>query len=95
MRKTATALLSRMDLILVQEPEDARRLAELGAPRVFTTGNLKFDVSPPPADSLALTALDASLQKRPVILPQVTHDGEEETASSRRIAGCGGKCPVW
>lgn len=77
LRKTATALLSRMDLILAQEEEDARRLSELGAPRVFTTGNLKFDVPPPPADSLALTALDRSLQKRPVILATSTHSGEE------------------
>src|SRR6185295_16290840 len=77
LRKTATALLSRMDLILAQEHDDARRLTALGAPRVFTTGNLKFDVPPPPADSLALTALDRSLLKRTVVLATSTHQGEE------------------
>ncbi|MDO8533527.1 MAG: 3-deoxy-D-manno-octulosonic acid transferase [Xanthobacteraceae bacterium] len=77
MRKTATALLSRIDLCLAQEPEDARRLAGLGAKRIVTTGNLKFDVPPPPADPAALAALERTLRGRPVVLAASTHDGEE------------------
>ena len=47
-----------VDLVLAQTEEDARRLAQLGAPaaRLHTTGNLKFDVPapalPPLVDSL-------------------------------------------
>jgi 3-deoxy-D-manno-octulosonic-acid transferase len=77
MKKTAAALLSRFDLCLVQEHEDANRLAALGAARVVTTGNLKFDVPPPPADPLALTALERAIQKRPIVLATSTHSGEE------------------
>jgi 3-deoxy-D-manno-octulosonic-acid transferase len=77
MKRTATALLSRIDLCLVQEEEDAKRLVSLGAARVVTTGNLKFDVPPPPADPLALTALKRAIQKRPIILATSTHSGEE------------------
>jgi 3-deoxy-D-manno-octulosonic-acid transferase len=78
MRRTATALLSRIDLCLAQEPEDARRLAGLGAKRIVTTGNLKFDVPPPPADPAALAALERALRGRPVVLAASTHDGEEK-----------------
>lgn len=77
MRRTSNTLLSRIDLCLVQEPEDARRLAGLGAKRIVTTGNLKFDVPPPPADSPALSALGRALQNRTVILAASTHEGEE------------------
>jgi 3-deoxy-D-manno-octulosonic-acid transferase len=77
LKRTAAALLSRIDLCLVQEEEDAERLVSLGAVRVVTTGNLKFDVPPPPADPLALTALKRAIQKRPVILATSTHSGEE------------------
>ena len=44
------ALLERFALCLAQTPDDAERLARLGAPRVVMTGNLKFDAPPPPAD---------------------------------------------
>jgi 3-deoxy-D-manno-octulosonic-acid transferase len=49
-----------VDLVLAQTDEDARRLAQLGAPqaRLQTTGNLKFDVPVP-----ALPPIVASLRK--------------------------------
>jgi 3-deoxy-D-manno-octulosonic-acid transferase len=76
-KKTAAALLSCIDLCLAQEIDDAKRLAQLGAARVFTTGNLKFDVPPPPADPVALSALKRATRNRAVILAASTHKGEE------------------
>jgi len=76
--RTASALLSCIDLCLAQDVDDARRLAALGAPRVFTTGNLKFDVPPPPADALALAALKRATRGRAVVLAASTHQGEEK-----------------
>lgn len=77
MRRTAAALLSRIDLCLAQEEEDARRLNRLGAQRIFTTGNLKFDVPPPPAEPATLSALKRAMRDRPVVLAASTHRGEE------------------
>src|SRR2546430_5170486 len=49
-----TRVLHNIDLFLAQTPEDARRLAEIGAEanRVRIGGNLKFDVSPPSAPAI-------------------------------------------
>jgi 3-deoxy-D-manno-octulosonic-acid transferase len=71
-------LLSRFELCLMQTVDDARRVAELGAPRVQTTGNLKFDVPAPAADPAAMAALSAAIGKRPVLFAASTHEGEEE-----------------
>lgn len=78
MRGASTSLLSHIDLCLVQDTEDAQRLAGLGAKRVVTTGNLKFDTPPPPADPQTLSAFERALHGRPVILAASTHDGEEQ-----------------
>jgi len=77
MRRTATALLSRIDLCLAQEAEDADRLSQLGAQRIVTTGNLKFDVPPPPAEPNAFSALERTMRNRPIVLAVSTHKGEE------------------
>ncbi len=71
-------LLSHIDLCLAQGAEDARRLTELGAPRVNITGNLKFDVPPPPADATALSALMRAIGERVVLLAASTHAGEDK-----------------
>jgi 3-deoxy-D-manno-octulosonic-acid transferase len=76
-QKTATAILSRIDLCIAQDDQIAERFERLGAPRVLTAGNLKFDVPPPPAEPLALTALERSTRNRPVVLAASTHAGEE------------------
>ncbi len=75
--RTANSLLSQIDLCLAQDPEDAERFARLGAPRVLTTGNLKFDVPPPPATPAALSAFERATRERPVVLAASTHEGEE------------------
>jgi 3-deoxy-D-manno-octulosonic-acid transferase len=80
-------LLRRLDLCLARTPADGARFAELGAPRVITTGNLKLDVPPPPAEAQALSALRAAMAGRPVIAAASTHAGEEEAmiAAHRRL----------
>ena len=76
--RTAARLLSHIDLCLAQESDDAHRLAQLGAPRVFVTGNLKFDVPPPPADAMALSTLKRAARGRPILFAASTHQGEEK-----------------
>jgi len=74
---TIDALLSRFDLCLAQSEPDAERYAELGAPRVSMTGNLKLDVPAPPVDAGKLMAIRAVVRQRPVIAAASTHPGEE------------------
>jgi 3-deoxy-D-manno-octulosonic-acid transferase len=75
-----TALLSRIDICLAQSEEDASRLLHLGAPRVYATGNLKYDVEAPPADPTRLEALSQGIGPRPVWIAASTHAGEEALA---------------
>lgn len=70
-------LLERFALCLAQTPDDAERLARLGAPRVVMTGNLKFDSPPPPADPRLVAHLSGLIAGRPVWLAASTHAGEE------------------
>ena len=70
-------LLRRFDLCLAGTPADAMRLTELGAPRVLTSGNLKLDVPPPPADAAKLAQLNAAVFGRTLIAATSTHAGEE------------------
>jgi 3-deoxy-D-manno-octulosonic-acid transferase len=84
---TIAALLSRFDLCLAQSADDAERYAQLGAPRVLMTGNLKLDTPPPPVDQAALRRLKDVIGKRPVIAAASTHPGEEATiiAAHKRL----------
>jgi 3-deoxy-D-manno-octulosonic-acid transferase len=75
--RTILNLLGRFDLCLARTPGDAWRLNELGAPRVVTTGNLKLDVPPPPAEPETLRALRDAIGDRPMIAAASTHAGEE------------------
>lgn len=74
----ARPMLARLSGVAAQSPADAARLAELGAPEPMVTGNLKFDVTIPPA----LLELGAGLRirfgaSRPTWLAASTRDGEE------------------
>ena len=67
---------ARLTLVLAQSADDARRLREAGAPRAMVSGNLKFDMTPPPR----LTALGLQWRQalnRPVVLAASTREGEE------------------
>ena len=78
-------LLQRLDLCLTGTAPDAMRFGELGAPQVFTTGNLKLDVPAPPADPAALAALQDAIGDRPVIAAASTHAGEESSVLEAHI----------
>ena len=76
-----TRALRNVDLFLAQTPEDARRLAEIGANqnRIRVGGNLKFDISPPPAPPIIaqLRSTFASSAAGPVLVCGSTVEGEE------------------
>jgi 3-deoxy-D-manno-octulosonic-acid transferase len=72
-----SALLHRFDLCLAQSTANATRFAELGAPRITTTGNLKLDVPAPSADPEKLAALKSATAGRTIIAAASTHPGEE------------------
>jgi 3-deoxy-D-manno-octulosonic-acid transferase len=62
--------------VCAQSAEDAERLRRLGARRVEVSGNLKFDVTPNPAQVAAGRAWRAALG-RPVLLLASTREREE------------------
>src|SRR5262249_20673390 len=59
--RTIAALLRCFDLCLAQSAVYAARYRDLGAPRVVTTGNLKFDVPEPPAEPDSLHAYETAV----------------------------------
>lgn len=79
------ALLGKVDLCLAQSQGDAGRLAELGAPHVRVTGNLKFDAPTPPADRQELAALAGLTSGRQIWIAASTHDGEERIAAEAHL----------
>jgi 3-deoxy-D-manno-octulosonic-acid transferase len=74
----AKALFSRFALCIAQSRPDAERLAELGAPVGTISGNLKFDLPPPPADPAAVEQMAALVAGRDLWLAASTHPGEED-----------------
>jgi 3-deoxy-D-manno-octulosonic-acid transferase len=84
-KKTAQALLSSFDLCLTQDADVAERLEQLGARRVLSTGNLKFDVLPPPADEHDMQEVKRTIHGRPLFLAASTHRGEDEDVIEAHI----------
>jgi len=86
---TIGPLLARFDLCLARAEADANCFRELGAPRVVTTGNLKFDVPAPPANAEKLRLLDGALGERPLMAAASTHAGEDAViiAAHRMLRG--------
>ena len=70
----ARETLGALSLISAQTTADAERLQQLGANQPVITGNLKFDVVPPPANDQLRTEWGS---ERPTILAASTRDGEE------------------
>lgn len=73
----ARALLDPLDLILAQSDADAARYAALSGRVVTSTGTLKYDAAPPPADAEALARLRAVVAGRPVWVAASIHAGED------------------
>lgn len=84
----AHAMMDRITLCLAQTQADAGRLTALGAKRVTVTGNVKYDVAPPPADLDAVADLTAQIGDRPAWLAASTHPDEDGfiVAAHQRVA---------
>ena len=71
-------LLARLDGVAAQSPDDATRLAALGARAPVVTGNLKFDI--PVADDARALGAEFRLRfgaARPIWVAASTREGEE------------------
>ncbi|HMA11307.1 MAG TPA: lipid IV(A) 3-deoxy-D-manno-octulosonic acid transferase [Steroidobacteraceae bacterium] len=71
------ACLQRIAIVAAQTEADATRLLKLGAASVRVTGNLKFDIAPPPEMLERGAAWKAKWGQRPVLLAASTREGEE------------------
>jgi len=85
-------LMARTELCLAQTNEDGERFQALGAPHVQVTGNLKFDVAPPPADPAALAALAGRAAGRPIWVAGSIHPGEDDVVIEAHAA-LAPRCP--
>ncbi|WP_370675298.1 3-deoxy-D-manno-octulosonic acid transferase [Pleomorphomonas sp. PLEO] len=74
----ARAVFRRMSLVLAQTDDDGARFSGLGAPKVSTFGNIKFDAGLPDVGLADLDALKEGIGERPVVLAASTHPGEDE-----------------
>jgi 3-deoxy-D-manno-octulosonic-acid transferase len=66
-----------LDAIGAQTAGDAKRLRGIGAQTVEVTGNVKFDIDPPPAQLELGERFRAAFDGRPAVLAASTRDGEE------------------
>jgi 3-deoxy-D-manno-octulosonic-acid transferase len=71
------ACLTRVELVAAQTEADAARLESLGAHAPHVVGNLKFDITPPPAQLERGAAWRMRWGHRPVLLAASTREGEE------------------
>lgn len=78
----ASAIFSRLPLVLAQSEADAERFRALGAPEVRSAGNIKFDAEVPEAAPEVASALVAAIGGRPVFLAASTHTGEDAVVLS-------------
>ena len=66
-----------IDYVAAQSGPDAERLRALGVVDICVTGNMKFDVSPPPLMAERGAKLRAYFADRPVFICASTREGEE------------------
>jgi len=82
LRGLTRGMLEKLSGLAVQTPVEAQRFVALGAvpERVFVTGSIKFDVSPPQGIAERAQTLRQSWQadKRPLWIAASTHAGEDE-----------------
>ena len=70
-------LLNQFDLILAQDNYSCVRYEMLGARRIISAGNLKYDTPPLPHNAAELQKLRQAIGSRPIWLAASTHEGEE------------------
>jgi 3-deoxy-D-manno-octulosonic-acid transferase len=73
----AREALQGLTTVAAQSRDDAERFAALGARDVIVTGNLKFDIAPPPEVCKLGLEWRERYGSRPVLLAASTRDGEE------------------
>lgn len=66
-----------IDYVAAQSGPDAERLRALGVRDICVTGNMKFDVTPPPLMAERGAKLRAYFEQRPVFICASTREGEE------------------
>lgn len=79
-------MLSCFDQIFTQTADDTARFVVLGAKRVHTLGNLKYDAETLSCDESELITLKANIGARPVWLAASTHPGEETLVAAAYAA---------
>lgn len=67
-----------INFVVAQSGPDAQRLKTLGVSNICVTGNMKFDVTPPPKMAERGALLRRYFADRPVFICASTRDGEEE-----------------
>jgi len=76
------SILRNVDQFLAQTWEDQKRLVAIGAPeeRIVVTGNLKFDITPPPPPDVVASLRENFLRAEagPILVCGSTVDEEEE-----------------
>ncbi len=70
-------IFRNVNCVLAQSELDAERFSRLGAKKVITMGNLKYDLSPPTLAIDAAAALHSTWDKRLILTAASTHEGEE------------------
>ncbi len=70
-------VLQSLSAIGAQSADDAARLTRLGAEKITVTGNIKFDIAPPPEQMELGRVFRARMGARPVWLAASTREGEE------------------
>lgn len=79
-RRFAASVLNDVTVVAAQSEADAERFRQLGAPRVETLGNLKFDCEPDAAQAAEGRRLRGKWGQHPVWIAASTHEGEEAAA---------------
>lgn len=78
-------LFDHIHMAVAQSPDDAARFEALGVGSVSTSGNMKFDAVPPPADPALVATLTEAIAGRPVWIAASTHPGEEAAVLAAHI----------
>ncbi len=71
-------MIGAFDMVFAQSEADGKRFEALGAKRIFSFGNMKYDARPLSCNEAELLQIKQGIGSRPVWLAASTHSGEEE-----------------